>query len=263
MAPFNTHFLIAETIWPEAKTLTTWPESGDKILYGQFCFGCVAPDVDKVSSALAQKDTHFFDRSGLWALMASHRSAALIQNQADFFRRPFDQLRSAEQAFALGYLCHLCVDEVSKAMWQSETWTHFKDIGPGPTFAALDEAAREQIKDYAALVQSLHAIEPLPVIPRIPLEDLVTVWQGVCQFVGAGTAEAEYLALVDVFDRPSPETRQQKQQDFRAKIDLARQQVHLLHLETLVEGGVAHSRRRLWELINDHVPKPGYPEINL
>lgn len=252
MAPFHTHFLVAEKLWPELDG----PWQPD---YGQFCFGAVAPDVDKISPPLTQKDTHFFDRSTPWALMASHRSAALVQNQADFFRQPFAQLRPPEQAFALGYLCHLCVDEVSKSMWQSETWAHFKDIGPGPTFAALDEAARRQIKAYTALVHGLCAIEPLPVIPRIPLEDLVITWQGLCAFVQATTVEAEYLALVDLFDRPSPEVRQQKQQDFQAKIDLARQRVHLLHLETLVERGVAHSRRRIIELISGQTPEPGYP----
>ena len=54
MAPFNTHFLIAEKLWPELDG--PW-----QTYYGQFCFGCVAPDVDKLSSTLTQIDTHFFD----------------------------------------------------------------------------------------------------------------------------------------------------------------------------------------------------------
>jgi hypothetical protein len=261
MAPFNTHFLIAERIWPEVKTMIPWPISGNKILYGQFCFGSVAPDVDKLSPTLTQKDTHFFDRSGPWDLMASHRSAVLVQREAEFFGRPFAQLSPQAQAFALGYLCHLCVDEVSKYMWQHDTWAKFKDVGPGATFAALDETARQQLRDYPALAESLCAIEPLAVILHVPLEDLRTIWQGVCTFVRAEAVEAAYLALVDAFERPSPELRQQRQQDFQAKIELARQQIYHLNLEILVASSLARSRQRLAELIEGRAPEPGYPEL--
>ena len=254
MAPFNTHFLVAEKTWPELDG--PWQPH-----YGQFCFGSIAPDVDKLSPVLTQKDTHFFDRSGPWEMMASHRSAALIQQQAEFFDRPFAQLCPPAQAFALGYLCHLCVDEVSKHMWQKETWLKFKDVGPGPIFAALDEAARQQLRDYPVLAESLCAIEPLAVIPHIPLEALRTIWQGVCTFVRAEALEAAYLALVDAFERPSPELRQQRQQDFQAKIELARQQVYHLNLEILVASSLVRTRQRLAELIEGQSPEPGYPEL--
>lgn len=259
MAPFNTHFLIAERIWPDIKAMTAWPESDEKLHYGQFCFGCVAPDVDKISSRLSQKDTHFFDRTGQYELMASHRSAAFIQQQADFLCQPFARLSPAAQAFVLGYLCHLCVDEVSKLMWRRDTWIQFRDIGPGAAFASLDEAARGQIQDYAKIVQALGSIEVLKVIPRIPISDLETVLQGVINFVQAKSTEDEFLALVDMFDKLTPAEREGKRRKFRATMGIARQQVGLFRLDTLVVAGLNRSRQRLDALVSGCTPEPGYP----
>ena len=262
MAPFNTHFLIAEKIWPAVKAMAAWPESDNPIYYGQFCFGCVAPDVDKVSSTLTQKDTHFFDRTGPYELMASHRSAAFIQQQADFLGQPFAELNSVAQAFVLGYLCHLCVDEVSKLMWQRDTWIQFIDVGAGAAFASLDEAARWQIQYYSAIVDALGSIEILDVILRIPISDLEIMLQGVTNFARVESTEDEYLALVDMFDQPTPAAREQKRQEFRARIDIARGQVNLFRLDTLVEAGLKRSRQRLHELITGYTPEPRLPGLD-
>lgn len=252
MAPFNTHFLVAEKIWPNLPG--PWQP-----FYGQFCFGCVAPDVDKLSPVLTQRDTHFFDRFGDYELMASERSAAFLQHQAEFLVQPFAQLTPAAQAFALGYLCHLCVDEVSKHMWRREAWLNFKDIGAGPAFAALDELVYERTHNYAAIVAALESLQIIEVVPVIPLADLTVFWQGVNQFVQATNAEAEYLALVDMFDRPSPEQRREKIASFRAGIDLARQRVHHLRVDILVSASLTRSYSRLTDLIEGRAPEPGYP----
>lgn len=255
MAPFNTHFLIAEKIWPELPG--PWQP-----YYGQFCFGCVAPDVDKLSPALNQRDTHFFDRFGDYELMVTERSAAFLRHQAEFLVQPFAQLAPEAQAFALGYLCHLCVDEVSKHMWRREVWLNFKDIGVGPAFAALDELAREQTNNYAAIVTALESLQIIGVIPVIPPNDLFVFWQGVIQFVQASGVEAEYLALVDMFDRPSLEQRQEKTASFRAGIDLARQQLHHLQADILVSASLTRSYSRLTDLIEGCVPEPEYPDLD-
>jgi hypothetical protein len=252
MAPFNTHFLIAEKIWPDLPG--PWQP-----YYGQFCFGCVAPDVDKLSPALTQRDTHFFDRFGDYELMATDRSAAFLRHQAEFLIHPFARLAPEAQAFALGYLCHLCVDEVSKHLWRREAWLQFKDIGPGPTFAALDEFAREQTDNYSAIVTGLESLQIIEVIPLIPLPDLVAFWQGVNQFVQAADAEGEYLVLVDMFDRPTPKERAQKLTSFRAGIDLARQRLHYLQLDRLMSASLTRSYSRLADLIEGRVPEAEYP----
>lgn len=252
MAPFNTHFLVAEKIWPELPG--PWQP-----YYGQFCFGCVAPDVDKLSPILAQRDTHFFDRFGDYELMASHRSAAFLEYQAEFLGRPFAQLSPEAQAFALGFLCHLCVDEVSKHLWRRETWLQFRHIGPGPAFAALDELARQRIQNYPAIVAALGSIQIIEVIPAIPRSELEAFWQGAYRFVSASNLEDEYLALVDMFDRPIPEERQQKLESFRAGIAEARRLVGQLQLDTLVSASLTRSYSRLVDLIEGRTSEPGYP----
>lgn len=254
MAPFNTHFLVAEKIWPELPG--PWQS-----YYGQFCFGCLAPDVDKLSPTLAQRDTHFFDRFGDYELMASHRSAAFLEHQAEFLSRPFAQLSPEAQAFALGFLCHLCVDEVSKHLWRHETWLQFRHIGPGPAFAALDELARQRIRNYPAIVVVFGSLQIVEVIPAIPRSDLEAFWQGAYRFVSAPDLEGEYLALVDMFDRPTPEERRQKLESFRTGIAEARCLVGYLQLDTLVNASLAHSYSRLTDLIEGRAPEPGYPRL--
>lgn len=254
MAPFNTHFLIAEKIWPEL-------EGPWQPYYGQFCFGCIATDVDKASATLTQKDTHFFDRTGDYEFMASRRTAAFLTHQADFLCCPFRQLPADAQAFALGYLCHLCVDEVSKHLWRRETWLQFKQITPGSAFAALDEAAWRRIKNYPAIAEALCSITVLDVIPSISLADLRRMHQGACAFVRARNVEEEYLALVDLFDRPAPEERQRKRACFQAEIGKARRQIHIFRMDTLINASLAHSRHRLQELIEGRTPQPHYPAL--
>lgn len=257
MAPFNTHFLIAEKIWPDLDG--PWQPQH----YDQFCFGCVAPDVDKLSTQLTQKDTHFFDRTGPRELMASHRSATFLQQQRQFLGRPFSQLDPGEQAFVLGYLCHLCVDEVSKHMWQRGTWIHFVGIGPGPAFAALDGLAHTKIKDYRRMANAFKTIEALDVIPAIPLVDLEAFLSGVKNFVHANTVEDEFLALIDMFDRPPPEIRCQKLRDFREAFDAAQKNIYRFRLDDLVNAGLNRSRQRLTDLLAGRAAEPGFPSLSV
>ena len=261
MAPFNTHFLIAEQLWPAVRTMTTWPEPDNEINYGQFCFGCIAVDVDKVSPLLTQKDTHFFDRTGQYELMATHRSAMFVREQAAFLSRPFGQLWPEAQAFALGYLCHLCVDEVSKYMWNHQTWLKFRNVGPGPAFAALDETARRRIRNYRAIVQALDGVSVVDIIPSIPLADLEATLRGIQTFVRAGSTENQFMALVDMFDKPNPTERQAKRQSFRANIDTARTQAHFFQFDTLIEASLSRSRQRLDELVSGSRSQPGKPYV--
>jgi hypothetical protein len=259
MAPFNTHFLIAEKIWPQLPG--PWQP-----YYGQFCFGNVAPDVDKASATLTQKDTHFFDRTTDYELMATCRSAAFLQHQAEFLRSPFARLTPAEKAFALGYLCHLCVDEVSKHMWRTPTWRQLNGVYIGTAFAALDELARQQTQNYAALVEELEGIEVLTTIPRIPPADLIRMQQGVLNFVRADDVEGEYVALIDLFDNPSPTEREERRQKLGAQMDAARRLVNIFRLDTLVQTAIVRTQQRFDDLVSGRIPPPdnppGYPPVD-
>lgn len=140
-------------------------------------------------------------------------------------------------------------------------WIQLKRVHPGATFAAIDEAARQRIQNFPAIAKSFCSVEVQDVIPRIPLADLERMLQGTCQFVQAPSIEEAFMALVDLFDQPTPEERQKKRQYLRRGLGLARQQAHFFTIDRVVDAAVAHSRQRLTDLIEGCIPEPGYPTI--
>lgn len=262
MAPFNTHLLIAEKIWPELSTGKLDGAAGQLTHFGQFCFGCVACDVDKASRTLTQCDTHFYDRTTDYEFMATSRSATFLARQNSFLVRPFAHLPAKAQAFALGYLCHLCVDEVSKHLWRRRTWIKFYGLQPGSAFAALDEVARHHIVNYEAIAAALHASQVVDAVAPIPHSDLARMLIGVRAFAAAETVEDEFLALVDLF-KPDlgPGERRRRLVQFDHEINAARRKTHHFELDRLVRAGVAHTHRRIAELLAGRAPQPDYPEL--
>jgi hypothetical protein len=254
MAPYKTHFLVAERVWEELPG--PWQPHFD-----QFCFGCVAPDVDKISTTLTQKDTHFYDRSTAWDLMASHRTAAFLKAQGEFLCCPFSELAPEAQAFALGYLCHLAVDEVSKYMWQRPTWLPFRATGPGPAFAALDEQAHGYIRDYSSIVNWLRELRVIHIIPIIPAQDMEAYLDGVRTFCQAADVVAEYAVLVDMFSQVPLPDRQEQLAAFKMNINEARQHVHIFQLDVMLETSIQHSRQQIEALLNGRTPEPRLPNI--
>lgn len=254
MAPFNTHFLIAEKLWPELKG--PWQP-----YYGQFCFGCVAPDVDKSSKTLTQKETHFFDRSGDPERMATHRTATFLARQSQFLKQPFSGLPPPGQAFVLGYLCHLCVDEVTKYMWGMQTWAPFKAVGVSAigAFAALDEVTRTYFKDYQAITDAVCAIAAVDVIAPISLADLQHMLAGVCKFVRAETTEGELAALAEMMLDVPPEEIPQRIAPFVEELPRARPLVHHFKQGAAINACLGHSRSRISDLLAGRIPKPGVP----
>jgi len=113
VAPFLTHLMVGERVWANLDG-HLWsadqapPDDG----YGIFLFGCLAPDVDKFCEGLEQATTHFVakDRGFSWV---DRRTRRFLECPADFLRVPFADLAPAEQAFVLGYLCHVATDEAT------------------------------------------------------------------------------------------------------------------------------------------------------
>ena len=107
MAPFLTHLVVGERVW--AALGESQPGSG---AYGAFLFGCLAPDVDKFCHGLEQSTTHFVEKddAGTWAWLRSQR---FLDERAASLRAPFHALKAVEQAFVIGYLCHIATDEIT------------------------------------------------------------------------------------------------------------------------------------------------------
>ncbi|MEM7344875.1 MAG: zinc dependent phospholipase C family protein [Chloroflexota bacterium] len=252
MAPFNTHFLVAEKIWPDLPN--RWQP-----YYGQFCFGCVAPDVDKTSKTLTQIDTHFFDQTSGYEAMVTKRTAMFLAKQHDFLTRPFAELAPDAQAFILGYLCHLAVDEVSKHLWRPDLWEKM-GVKITSAFAVADEVAWQQTQDYSAIHEVLNKLDPLNAITKISVADLEQFLQGVRVFTAAKSVEAEFDALIDMFIGKNTPHREAYRQYLRDEIEPAKEQFHLLQFERVIEVGVQHSQLRLNDLIAGRIPEAAYPE---
>ena len=254
MAPFNAHFAVAEKLWPQLDG--PW-----KSHYGQFCFGCVAPDVEKSSASLTQKETHFFDQTTDYELMVTHRSVAFINAQAEFLRQPFDELPPPEQAFALGYLCHLCVDEVSKDMWREETWHKFQqaNIGWG-AFSALDNWITAYIQDFDSLNRAVCRLQPLNIIPLIPLEDLRYFHKYICESRQAQSLVEKYQSLVKLVHSIKPADRQGLIDTILSELPVAEKLLHHFDVDKFLKASLHHSLSRLNSLIEGRRPMPGPPE---
>jgi hypothetical protein len=107
VAPFLSHLVVGERMWV---ALDGWSRRSED--YGTFLFGCLAPDVDKFCVDLEQGTTHFVAKDESNAFMW-RRTRRFIEHQDDFLRAPFHSLETGEQAFVLGYLCHVATDEIT------------------------------------------------------------------------------------------------------------------------------------------------------
>jgi len=144
-------------------------------------------------------------------------------------------------------------------MWRNPTWQQLNGVQIGAAFAAMDESARLQTQNYPAIATGLCRIDPLNIIPRIAPPDLARMHQGTCNFVQAENVEGEYLALLDLFDQPSPAQREERRQKLCAQMDAARRLVNIFRLDKLVQAAVVRTWRRFDDLLAERIPQPDYP----
>jgi hypothetical protein len=256
MAPLNTHLLIAERLWPVVPG--PWQP-----YFGQFCFGCVVPDIDKLSPVLTQKSTHFFDPTDEEGLMFTHRSVTFIQQQAEFLRAPFAGLTPPEQAFALGYLCHLAVDEVSRALWDPAAYQRFREIGVSSLVAVstLDEIIWPYFRDYQGICRALYTVTPLAVIPGISMADLGRMQDYLFHFTQAETAEKAMALVLKMMYSTSQADFEQRLAAYHHERSLITTQIGYLQFDRVISAGLDHSHHRLAALIAGQVPQPGLPDL--
>ena len=135
MAPFLSHLVVGERVWLRLggatgcqayrkmlQSVQEPPQSAAGLAddpghfgdgsYGSFLLGCLAPDVDKFCDGLEQSTTHFLPKDEE-NRFAWRRSEYFLEHTADYLRGPFCELTPGEQAFVLGYLCHVATDEIT------------------------------------------------------------------------------------------------------------------------------------------------------
>jgi len=153
MAPFLTHLVVGERVWAALNGARPAPDN-----YGTFLFGCLAPDVDKFCHGLEQSTTHFLakDEAGTWAWLRSQR---FLDSSSAFLRAPFHTLDAVEQAFVMGYLCHVATDEITGRIAQGIKTDHAGSGTPLPhvdaILTAMDPRFWAMARESSSLIDAL------------------------------------------------------------------------------------------------------------
>ncbi len=185
MAPFLTHLVVGERVW--AAMEGNQPAADH---FGTFLFGCLAPDVDKFCHGLEQSATHFLgkDEAGTWTWRRSQR---FLEDQAQLLRAPFRVLEAAEQAFVMGYLCHVATDEITGRLAQTIKAHHAGSGVPLPhvdaILTAMDPRFWAVARQPATLMEALNrASIPARALVFTKEECLQALYQAVVPQVAEG-----------------------------------------------------------------------------
>ena len=262
MAPFLTHLVIGERVW--AARDGRWPGAEG---YGTFLFGCLAPDVDKMCDGLEQCTTHFLpkDEAGDWTWL---RGQQFLDHPLDFLRAPFEALAANEQAFVLGYLCHVAADEITgrlaRALRQNLAASGRQLPNPDAVLTLMDPriwataAAPDRV--LAALES---ATIPEGTFPAIPLRCLAALRQIVLPQLQEGGGLKPYVRMLR---RQGQWTRHGRVSDSTGDAGLERelatyhrqleaafpasaQVVDTIDLERFVQDAASHSLQRISALL--------------
>ena len=270
MAPFLSHLMIGERVWLSLDG--GWPASGG---YGVFLFGCLAPDVDKFCPGLEQETTHFLpkDEGRTWV---HRRTRHFLEFPDRYLRAPFSALEPAEQAFILGYLCHVATDEVTGKLAEDiyQQLTSLGEPVPGPdaVLTAVDPRLWSMALDPGAMIAALDQVSiPAETLPFAPAECLQGLYHVVLPQVREGGGLEPYLHTVrrhrQFMRRNSPgrgSTGGSPDLDLEAELDalrhklerslpLAEQLVDGLDLQLFVRDAVERSCQRIaWLLAEEN-----------
>ena len=262
MAAFLTHLVVGERVW---KGLDERQLSADG--YGTFLFGCLAPDVDKLCEGLEQGTTHFVakgeDNGHVW-----QRSRHFLNHQTDFVRAPFQVLEANEQAFVLGYLCHVATDEITGRLALGIRTQIATAGGTLPHVDAILSVMEPHFwamaSDPAGLVAALKTAKiPDRTLVFAPYECLAAMHQIVLPQVHEGGGMEPYLNTVrrqrqwmqsgrvsDATDDTELEAALSAlRRQMEADLPTSRQLVETLDLESFLEAAVRHSLQRIDTLL--------------
>jgi hypothetical protein len=263
MAPFLTHLVIGERVWSALNGSQPQP-----LAYGTFLFGCLAPDVDKFHLTLEQETTHFVakDESGRHTWQRCQR---FLEQPDTYLRAPFGHLTAIEQAFVLGYLCHVASDEITARFARSIMHEISAAGGVLPSSDALLTAMDPRF--WALALRRAHIVSalgsaPIPesTFPFVPGGCLPTMHQIVWPQVAEGGGLEPYLRMVRrhrhwlrhslVSDATSDASLESELAAYRTRIeaDLPRSEdlVRSMDLESFVEEAVDHSLEQLGKLVH-------------
>lgn len=238
MPPFFTHLVIAERIFP---TLSMLPAE----VFGDFLFGCLAPDVDKFVDGMDQATTHFVPKDPSERYMEA-RSLYFIEHHSELLRRPYLHLNVHERAFVLGYLCHLASDEG----W-SRHMLAFRHRVTSPLRAlltALDEIAQGELADLEGDLAALARAEAPDVLTFVSTSNLQRMQAIVWPFLRAGGGVEAFLEMARRSDVSGGRVLE-LQHEMMTTLDRARVEAGRLEALVAIDQAVERSRAMLAQFL--------------
>jgi hypothetical protein len=285
VAAFLTHLVVGERVWsqldgrgPQVWASARQGPAGERAQYdgqwshredyGTFLFGCLAPDVDKLCAGLEQGVTHFLpkDEGGTYAW---RRSLRFLDAPTEYLRAPFGALRPGEQAFVLGYLCHVATDEISGRL-APVVEDYLVGLGTSvpnvdAVLTAMDPRFWAMAVDREGVIAALSVAQiPDGTFPSVSSSCLAAMHQSVVPQVREGGGLLPYLGMVrrqrqwmrsgQVSDATDDAVLEAELASYRRQIEedlpASERLVGTMELELFVEEAVGHSFQRICALLN-------------
>ena len=262
MAPFLTHLVIGERVW----AALDGPRPGTEG-YGTFLFGCLAPDVDKICDGLEQGTTHFLPKDEAWT-WTWQRGQQFLDHPLDFLRAPFHALPAGEQAFVLGYLCHVAADEITgrlaHTLRQNLAATGQPLPDPDAVLTLIDPRIWATAAAPDRMVAALEsATIPDSTFPSIPPPCLAALRQIVLPQLQQGGGLKPYLGMLrrqrhwirhgQVSDSSGDAGLERELSAYRRQLEAAfpasEQLIGTIDLERYMQDAVSHSLQRIHALL--------------
>lgn len=212
MAASITHLVVGERVFKQATHLI--PTAA---VYGCFLTGCVLVDVH-VFHDIDRRKTHFVGRFEEGKDAYSKSCSNFLDQLDTLLNHPWNDMTRAEQAFVMGYLCHLAADECWKELgchvFEKLGITSWVDL-PVPfdvLLTAFDFLSRRVLIDPATAFTALQN-SPIPdVFRHVPHETWLHQWNLIQEYVGSDGTPWAYIKMLERAGEPSDKIQEAKRQ---------------------------------------------------
>jgi hypothetical protein len=217
MPPLNTHLVIGERVFRKLDLQPIPQLIGDGSHYGPFLLGCLLVDVNSfvrtnTDDPIDRRVTHFVGRFDEDGVASFTQSCTNFMEQLDhLLKRPWDALTAIEQAFAVGYLCHLAADETWKA-WGAELRQMLKissldqfPVPPDVILTAFSVLSHTLYQDFTAVDTALSEASIPDVFIHVPHHYFQTMWAITQPTLKLGDQPASYFMMLERAQTPAKE----------------------------------------------------------
>lgn len=191
MSPYIGHLVVAEQVYAQL-----WTQDDH---LGEFLYGSIIPDISAEPNELSRWDTHFvgpYSESG--QAVFSQGTTTFLGRYQTFTTRPPRAWNADDQAFLEGYLCHLTVDEMWRALliplWlaRRERFTrgHIHTL-----MTVFDHRAAQRLQNPDQVCQALRASARIDILDFLDPDQGEAFKHRVCDAVAAGGGIEAFLEL--------------------------------------------------------------------